>query len=106
MKCRSDPHVVDALTRRMTSRGLTIVGSGTVSTRRSLTPFQQRARMIAVPSGRPSGRLHVPKNPGRALLVTLRFRVGARACGRVLLGRGDLAGFDEALEAPERVLRE
>src|SRR5688500_14639123 len=49
MKCRSEPHVVDIVTRRIASWGLIILGSGTVSTRRSLTPFQQSARITSPP---------------------------------------------------------
>src|SRR5579875_2796805 len=49
MKCKSDPQVVDRLTRKMASWGLTIWGSGTVSTLRSFTPFQQSALIVYSP---------------------------------------------------------
>src|ERR1700712_1348948 len=50
MKCRSDPHVVVSLTCTMTSWGLSIDGSSTVSTDRSLMPFQTSALMSLSPS--------------------------------------------------------
>ena len=52
MKCRSEPQVVDMVTRKIASRGLTISGSGTVCTRRSLIPIQQSARIAPLPSVR------------------------------------------------------
>src|SRR5579883_228767 len=79
MKCRSEPHVVDMVTRRMTSCGLTISGSGTVSTRRSLTPFQHRARM-----------------PNLLMI--------ASACRGIMLERWDFARLDQALEPAQRLL--
>src|SRR5829696_220116 len=45
MKCKSLPHVVVRPTRTMASCGLTMPGSGTSWTRRSLMPFQQSARI-------------------------------------------------------------
>ena len=44
-RCRSEPQTEDSPTRTMASCGLTISGSGTRSVRRSLTPFQQIARI-------------------------------------------------------------
>src|SRR3978361_656167 len=49
MKCRSDPHVVDNVTWTITSLGLSIAGSSTVSTDRSLTPFHTSALMSLLP---------------------------------------------------------
>src|SRR5947199_5836063 len=56
MKCRSDPQVVDRVTRKIASWGLTTCGSGTVSTRRSFTPFQQSALIMYSPHSKSIGR--------------------------------------------------
>src|SRR5689334_17854386 len=81
MKWRSLPHVVVSPTRTSASRGLTIVGSGTSSTARSLIPFQQRARIDVASMG-----------------------VWPAVAGvRVAVERRDLAGLDEGLEAVERL---
>src|SRR6185369_15975511 len=65
----------------MASRGFTICGSGTVSTRTSCLPCQVSALM------------HAPDRFEKRVS-------GARCCGRRLGGR-DLAGFHELLEAAQ-----
>src|SRR3954469_24021979 len=82
MKCRSEPQVVDMVTRKIASCGLTISGSLTVSTRRSLTPFQHRARI-----GKSSS-------------------AGIGAGGGLALGRRDLAGLGQGLEAGQRLVHQ
>src|SRR5690349_5801417 len=75
MKCRSDPQVVVSRTFRIASLGLTIWGSSTVSTRRSLTPFQTSARIASC----------------------LRVVGAAMAAGGVVAQGRDLAGLDQRL---------
>src|SRR3954466_6047748 len=82
MKCRSEPQVVDMVTRKIASCGLMISGSLTVSTRRSLTPFQHRARIATSSSA------------------------GIGAGGGLALGGRDLAGPGEALEAVQRLVHQ
>src|SRR5262245_60370463 len=71
----------------MASRGLSRVGSGTVSTRTSSFPFQQSARMVGTSSE------WVLDVDGTALAVRLPFN------------GGDLSGFHQRLEAAQ-VLRD
>src|SRR3954447_14134294 len=82
MKCRSEPQVVDMVTRKIASCGLMISGSLTVSTRRSLTPFQHRARI-----GKSSS-------------------AGIGAGRGPAVGRGHLAGLGQALEAVQRLVHQ
>src|SRR5579871_1588111 len=62
-------------------------GSGTVSTRRSLTPFQQSARIVFLLSARKL------KSVGRAAPGWI-----GRQCG-------NFAGLNQALETPQRLTR-
>src|SRR3954464_5065722 len=87
MKCRSDPQVVYMLTRKMASCGLTIWGSGTVSTRRSFTPFQQSALMLYSPYSKSIGR-----------------SAGARS--GVVSERRDFSCFHQTFKALERFVSE
>src|SRR5688572_29932223 len=72
------------VTRRMASRALRILGSGTSSTRTLVVPLQQTARM-----GHTSGSEGVLGVDHRTLAVRLAF------------GGGHFARFHEVLEAPQ-----
>src|SRR3954464_2512557 len=93
MKCRSEPQVVVAETRRIASCGLTRIGSGTVSTRRSFTPFQHSARMVASSLPLYFDCLAL-RRAVRALTSSAR---GSFARGWIVIERGDLARLDQAL---------
>src|SRR5436189_223788 len=74
------PDVVESRTFRITWFGLRISGSATVSTRRSLTPFQQSARIVFL------------------------LAVGAAVAGsRLGIGCRDLAGEGQSAEFVERL---
>src|SRR4051794_10458796 len=80
----------------MASRGLRISGSGTVSTRMSVLPFQQTALMGVLPA---SAEALLSSRVGSDGVVEVADQ-RARAVGLAVGGR-DLAGLHELLEAPQ-----